>query len=462
MTSFCRLVPLLAALVSCAHPSPGSPASTAHHGTVLLISIDGFRPDYLERVPAVNLRALVQRGVRAEWMTSAFPSKTYPAHYTIATGLWPEHHGIVGNSMWDSTIGYTFRMTDRESVRDPRWWSGEPIWVTAERQGRRAAAFMWPGTEAAIGGVQPTWWRPYSAEVAETTRLNQIFGWLTLPSDSAPVIVLTYFGSVDRKGHDFGPDSPELDSAISRVDSAVGALVAGLAFRSRRDVNLVIVSDHGMAALSPDRVIYLDDYLDLTRVRMIDWSPVAAIAPGKGIDAETIYHQLAGRHPRLMVYRRDQIPDRYHYRQHRRIAPVIAVADEGWMITSHERAPRALRERGSHGYDPAVPSMRAVFIAAGPAFRRGAVVAPFSAVHVYELLCAVLGLRPAANDGVLDSVKTVLGARARAGGAAGTGTSTRAISSPSSAPDPPRARSRGRHPRDRRSRLHGVPPRAAA
>jgi predicted AlkP superfamily pyrophosphatase or phosphodiesterase len=415
MTRLCRLLPLLAALSSCAPPPPGSPASSLSRGTVLLISIDGFRPDYLERPPAVNLRAQAARGVRARWMTSVFPSKTYPAHYTIATGLWPEHHGIVGNWMWDSTIGYTFRMTDRRSVTDPRWWSGEPIWVTAERQGRRTAAFMWPGTEAAIGNVQPTWWRPYAAEVADTTRLNTIFGWLTLPPDSAPSIVLTYFGGVDRAGHDFGPDSPQVDSALARVDSAVGALVEGLAARGRRDVNVVIVSDHGMAALSPDRVIYLDDYLDLARVRMIDWSPVAAIAPSGGLDAETIYRQLAGRHPHLTVYRKDEIPRRYHYRDHRRIAPVIAVADEGWVITSHERAPRALRERGSHGYDPAVRSMRAVFLAEGPAFERGAIVAPFGAVHVYELLCAVLGLKPAANDGVLDSVSVVLGAGAGAG-----------------------------------------------
>jgi predicted AlkP superfamily pyrophosphatase or phosphodiesterase len=445
MRWFCRLVPLLGLLASCAHPPPGSPASRPSRGTVLLISIDGFRPDYLQRAPAVNLRALAARGVRAEWMTSVFPSKTYPAHYTLATGLWPEHHGIVGNWMWDSTIGYTFRMTDRQSVRDPRWWSGEPIWVTAERQGRRAAAFMWPGTEAAIGGVQPTWWRPYAAEVAETTRINEIFGWLMLPPDSAPAIVLTYFGGVDRKGHDYGPDSPQVDSAIARVDSAVGALVAGIDARGRRDVNLVIVSDHGMAALSPDRVIYLDNYLDLAGVRMIDWSPVAAIAPGGGTDAATIYRQLAGRHPQLTVYRRDEIPERYHYREHRRIAPVIAVAGEGWVITSHERAPRALRERGSHGYDPAAPSMRAVFIAAGPAFRRGAVVAPFSAVHVYELLCAVLGLRPAANDGMKDSVSAML-----------------ATVHSSSAPDPPRARSPGRRPRDRRPRRRGGPPRGAA
>jgi predicted AlkP superfamily pyrophosphatase or phosphodiesterase len=409
MTSAFRLLPLLAVLAACAPPAPPerAPASVRPQ-KVLLISIDAFRPDYLDRRPAVHLRALARQGVRARWLTSVFPSKTYPAHYTLVTGLWPEHHGIVGNWMWDSTIGYTFKLSDRHAVADPRWWSGEPVWVTAERQGQRAAAYMWPGTEAEIGGVQPSWWRPYTAEVSEAERIGTILAWLELPADSAPRVILTYFGDVDRKGHDFGPDSPMVDSAIARVDSAIGALAAELEARGRGDVNLVIVSDHGMAGLSPDRAIYLDDYLDLSRVRMIDWSPVAAIAPGEGIDAEAIYRQLAGRHPRLTVHRRAEIPERYHYRAHHRIAPVIAVADEGWLITSRERAPRALRERGSHGYDPAAPSMRAFFLAVGPAFRNGVVVPPFGAIHVYELLCAVLGLRPAENDGTKDSVAAML------------------------------------------------------
>jgi predicted AlkP superfamily pyrophosphatase or phosphodiesterase len=326
----------------------------------------------------------------------------------MVTGLWPEHHGIVGNWMWDSTIGYTFRMSDRRGVADPRWWSGEPLWVTAERQGRRAAAFMWPGTEAEIGGVRPTWWRPYEAVVSEKERVEQILAWLALPPDSAPALILTYFGGVDRKGHDFGPESPEVDSAIAQVDSVVGALADSIAGRGSEDVNLVVVSDHGMTAVSPDRMIYLDDYLDLSRVRIIDWSPVAALAPLEGTDAEAIYRSLSGRHAHLRVYHRDQIPERYHYRTHRRIAPVIAVADEGWRITSRERAARRHRERGSHGYDPELPSMRAVFLATGPAFGNGVVAPPFGALHVYELLCAVLGLRPAQNDGSIDSVKALL------------------------------------------------------
>ena len=385
---------------------PGSPKADP----VVLISIDGFRADYIRRPQARNLSALADRGVRAEWMTSVFPSKTYPSHYTMVTGLWPEHHGVVANTMWDSAIGYRFETGNRDAVADPRWWPAEPIWVAVERQGRRAAAFFWPGTETAIDGVRPTWWRRYDGSIPNAERVRQLLEWLSLPPDSAPVLVTTYFGGVDRAGHDFGPDARETDAAIAHVDSAIGALMEGVDARGLGGkVNLVVVSDHGMTPVAKERTIYLDDYLDLAEVEVIDWSPVAALAPRGSGDAEELYRRLHGRHPRLTVYRRDDIPERYHYRAHPRIAPVIAVADEGWLISSRSRdASRLREERGSHGYDPALPSMRALFVAQGPAFRTGAVIAPFGSVHVYELLCEVLGLRPAPNDGALDSVRAML------------------------------------------------------
>jgi predicted AlkP superfamily pyrophosphatase or phosphodiesterase len=404
-------VAAVAAAVACAGlSSPQQRPAAAAPGAVVLISIDGFRSDYIQRPAARNLRALAARGVRAEWMTPVFPSKTYPSHYTMVTGRWPEHHGVVANTMWDSEIGYTFEIGNRQAVADPRWWGDEPIWVAVERQGRRAAAFFWPGTETAIDGVRPTWWRRYDGSVPIAQRVAQLLEWLSLPADSAPLLVTTYFGEVDRAGHDFGPDAPQTSAAIGRVDSAIGALVHGLEHRGLAGkVNLVVVSDHGMAAVGKERIIYLDDYLDLSQVEVIDWSPVAALAPRAGTDAEAIYARLHGRHPRLTVYRRDDIPERYHYRAHPRIAPIIALADDGWQISSRPRAAASTREeRGSHGYDPTLPSMRALFVADGPAFRSGAVVAPFGNVHVYALLCEILRLRPAVNDGALDSVRAML------------------------------------------------------
>ncbi len=402
---------LLAGAMACGGQSPSTRAvSPAARSSVVLISIDGFRADYIDRPEAANLGALARRGVRAEWMAPVFPTKTYPNHYSMVTGLWPEHHGVIANTMWDSAIGYRFETGNRRAIADPRWWAAEPIWVAAERQGVRTAAFFWPGTETEIAGVRPTWWRRYDGTIPNAERVGRLLEWLSLPPDSAPSLVTTYFGDVDRKGHDFGPDAPETNAAIAKVDSAIGALVAGIEERGLSGkVNVVVVSDHGMTPLAEARTIFLDDYLDLSQVVVIDWSPVAALAPRSGADAADLYRQLEGRHPHLTVYRREEIPKRYHYRAHPRIAPIIAVADEGWLITSRVRAASAhRRERGSHGYDPALPSMRALFVADGPAFRDGVVVAPFGNLHVYELLCAVLGLEPAANDGSLDSVRAVL------------------------------------------------------
>jgi predicted AlkP superfamily pyrophosphatase or phosphodiesterase len=404
--------PILLALASACASRPRSPvgSETAAPTTIVLVSIDGFRPADIGRPGAANLRALAARGVRARWMSPVFPSKTYPNHYTIATGLRPERHGVVANAMWDSAIGYRFVFTSARAVSDSRWWGGEPIWVTAERQGRRAAAFFWPGTEAAIGGVRPTWWHRYDGAVPNARRVAQVLEWLSLPPDSAPGIILLYFNDVDWSSHEYGPDAPETDSAIARVDTALGSLMDGIAARGASGrANLMVVSDHGMAALAPERTIYLDDYIDLATVDVIEWSPVAALAPRGTADAAEVHRRLRGRHPHLAVYRREEVPERLHYRNHPRIAPVLALADEGWTITSRARAAAARRwQRGTHGYDPALPSMRALFVAQGPAFRAGSVVEPFGNVHLYELMCAVLGLRPAPNEGRLDSVKAVL------------------------------------------------------
>ncbi|HET8625679.1 MAG TPA: ectonucleotide pyrophosphatase/phosphodiesterase, partial [Gemmatimonadales bacterium] len=271
----------LATAGGCAtHRAGQRPEGDPSRSSVVLISIDGFRPGDIDRPGAVNLRALARGGVRARWMTPVFPTKTYPNHYTIATGLWPEHHGVVSNMMWDSTIGYRFTFTSARAVSDSRWWAGEPIWVTAERQGRRAAAFFWPGTEAAIGGVRPTWWHAYDGSVPNARRVAQALEWLSLPPDSAPAVITLYFNDVDWSSHEYGPDAPETDSAIARVDTVLGTLRQGIVERGlSQRVNLIVVSDHGSVPLTAERTIYLDDLIDLSAVEVIDWSPVAALAP---------------------------------------------------------------------------------------------------------------------------------------------------------------------------------------
>ena len=390
----------LAWLLACTAPQAPPVQAT------ILVSLDGFRWDYIDRPQAVNLRALAARGVRARRMVPAFPSKTFPNHYTMVTGLYPEHSGIISNTMWDDVIGKTFTMSSREVMVDPRWWGGEPLWVTAVKHGKKSASFFWPGSDVAIGGVLPTYYRVYDGGIRNATRVRSVLEWLALPADSAPLFITMYMSDVDHAGHEFGPDAPQTDSAIAHVDSMVGALVSGIAAAGLTDrVNVVIVADHGMAAVSPDRQIFLDDYIDLAQVTVVDWSPVASIRPREGYE-DSVYARLTKAHPQLAVYRKADIPARLHYQASPRITPIVAIAADGWYIA---RRSRPLREPGgAHGYDNVLPSMGALFVAAGPAFKRSVVVEPFQSVHVYALLARITGLPPVPHDGSLDSVRAVL------------------------------------------------------
>ena len=395
---------LAVALGACA---PGSsPPASERPPALLLVGIDGFRWDYVDRAPAVHLRALAARGVRAERLVPPFPTKTFPSFYTIATGLHPAHHGIVANTMRDPVHG-RFTLSDRDAVEDPAWWSGEPIWATAIRRGYRATAMFWPGSEAPVGGVRPTEWQKFDASIPYHDRVQKVLGWLAAPADRAPVFSTLYLDGVDAIGHRHGPESPEVDVAIGDVDRAIGELLAGIDSLDLTDrINVIVVSDHGMAGISADRVIYLDDYLDPEWAEIIDLNPVAAIEPAAGRERQ-VYQALKGVHPHLAVYRKTETPDRLRYRSNPRIAPIVAIAEEGWTI-SLRRLDRPVRDRGNHGFDPAARSMSGLLVAAGPGFASGRIVPPLSSIHLYELMCHLLGLDPSPNDGTLDSARVLL------------------------------------------------------
>lgn len=376
----------------------------------LLISLDAFRSDYIQRPAAVHLRALAARGVHAERMVPSFPSKTFPNHYTLVTGLYPAHHGIVANVVADSVLG-RFAVGDNPQVRDGRWWGGEPIWVTAERHGVRAAPYFWPGTEAEIAGVRPTFYAKYSDRVSHATRINTVLEWLGLPKARAPRFATIYFSDVDDASHRYGPFTPEADAAIARVDSCVGALVAGIARLGLTEItNIIVVSDHGMAPIAPERTIFLDDFVSLDSLEVIDWTPIAALAPKAGKEAY-VYRQLHGAHPHLAVYRKAELPARLHYADGARVPAIIGISDEGWSVTSHARfaLPGGKPKGGAHGYDNQLQSMSATFVAAGPGIKTGGITVPaFQNVHVYSLLAELLGVKPAKTDGSVDSVRAIL------------------------------------------------------
>ena len=338
----------------------------------------------------------------SQGLIPSFPSKTFPNHFTIVTGLYPEHHGIVANNMVDAAIGSEpFSMTAGIS-KDPRWWGGEPMWVTAVSQGLRASSMFWPGSEVPIGGVRPTDWMPYDGTKPNRDRVAQVLAWLARPEAERPSFVTLYFSDVDAAGHTYGPGARETLAAAEGLDAYIGRLVAGLEkLGVLEQTTLIVVSDHGMSQQAVDRKVFIDDYLDLRTVDVIDWSPVLQLRPKNDAGVDEVYRALHGKHRSLAVYRREDVPKELHYSSHSRIAPVIAIAEEGWQITTRQRfnAQPDRRAGGDHGYDPRLLQMHGLFVAAGPTLKQGQVVPRFENVHVYELMCRILGLRPSRNDG---------------------------------------------------------------
>lgn len=394
---------LLVLVAGCA-TQPGSAGSDvpAEPAPLLLISIDGMRNDYLQRGLTPHLQAMINDGVHAQWMNPSYPSLTFPNHYTIVTGLRPDHHGIINNTMLDAELG-DFSLGNREAVGDGRWWSGEPIWVGAEKAGLPTATMFWPGSEAAIQGVRPRYWFQYDKQVTPRQRVQQTLDWLAMPATTRPRLITLYLDDVDTQGHAHGPDSAQVDAAITDVDDAIGQLTRTLQQRGQLDqVNIIVVSDHGMAATAIDRTIAIEDLVPPTDATAISTGQVIGLTPLPGHEQATA-RQLLAPHPHLRCWRAHDLPARWHAGTHPRVPPFVCQADEGWLVYHREmieqKRAAGWRGGGSHGYDPDLASMRAIFIAHGPAFRHDATLPPFDNVDVYPLLARLIGITPASNDG---------------------------------------------------------------
>jgi predicted AlkP superfamily pyrophosphatase or phosphodiesterase len=401
----------LACVAGCMHATRPS-GDPREPRTLILVSIDGFRADYLARGHTPTLAALAADGVRAEALKPSFPTLTFPNHYTLVTGLYPDHHGIVNNRMADAALGKAFVYKEQATIEDPAWWGGEPLWVSAEKQGLRSATMFWPGSSVAIRGVYPSLWEPFDGDFAPARRVDRILDWLDLPAAQRPRFLTLYFEQVDHFGHANGPDSPEVDAALGEIDTAIAHLVGGLKQRGLFDrVDLVIVSDHGEAATRPDLRTWLDDVVPLADIDVINFGILAGIEPHADRKA-SVEHALLRPHPHMTCWRKDEMPARLHYGTHPRIPSVLCLAERGGIVTSHDFERRGGRySAGEHGYDNDDPTMRALFIARGPDFRRGLVVPEFDNVDVYPLLAHVLGIVPQPNDGDFAVVAPMLRAR---------------------------------------------------
>ena len=400
---------LIAALTGgCAHWRPPSAEGPA---PVLLLSLDGFRWDYCDLYPAQtpNLRALAKEGCRAEGLIPVFPSHTFPNHYTIVTGLRPIRHGIVNNVFFDSARGGVFNYKLPTHARDPYWWGGEPIWITARRQGRPSACYFWPGAEVVRPDVLPTFNKPYDYKIPFATRLDELMRWLQLPSGERPAVIAFYLEETNSTGHNFGPGSAELRAAVQMLDQRVGE-IRERARASGVALNLVIVSDHGMAPTEgATRTTILDEILDLKLVQVDFEGAVVGLRPRDG-DVPALRSRLAALPAHYRVYATKELPRHFHMTEHHRLPPLWIIPDEGWRVQrrSSFQVTGDANLKGDHGYDPALPSMHGIFIASGPAFRRGVRVGRVENLHVYNLLCAAAKLTPAPNDGDNRLVKAAL------------------------------------------------------
>ncbi|KAM3508181.1 hypothetical protein MY11210_006843 [Beauveria gryllotalpidicola] len=392
--------------------------------TTLVVSLDGFRADFLSRGLTPNLNAFVKEGISPRYMLPSFPSVTFPNHYTLATGLYPEAHGVVGNSFWDPELEAEFYYTDPNRSLDPKWWGGEPFWATAEKQGVRSAVHMWPGSEAHILSIEPSVMDKYNGDEKLDNKVTRIMEFLDMPGkedESAdpehwrPQLIAAYVPDVDADGHKYGPNSTEIRSTIQAVDTMMGKIFQGLEARNLTDiVNVVVVSDHGMATTDRTRLLQLEELVDTSKIEHIDGWPLIGLRPKNPKDTQSLYDGLkakANTTPSIEVYMRDvDMPERYHFSQNERIAPLWIVPKTGWAIVKKDEFDLATaaedevyHPRGLHGYDHEHPLMRAIFIARGPAFPHPANsrMQPFQNIELYNLLCDSVGITPQPNNGTL-------------------------------------------------------------
>jgi len=414
---FCAFV--LACSVASACQAQGiAPVITVEHGPnapqqlakpyVILVSLDGFRYDYPKRFGAPHLQELAARGASApEGMIPAYSSVTFPNHYTIVTGLYPEHHGIVANTFYDPARDAVYSSRDPASVTDGTWYGGTPLWVLAEQQGMRSACFFWVGSEADIQGTRPTYYLKYDAAFPNGKRVEQVLAWLRLPPQQRPHFITLYFSDTDSAGHQYGPDSPQVADAVHELDYQIGKLVAGIQ-QSNLPVDLIVAADHGMAKVEGPTV-YLDQYgLDPLWFKRIVGTAFYAKSEA---DAQSAYEALKGKSDKFLVYRRSQVPPDLHFDSNPREGdPVIVPTGPYYLSFAPDPQRPNAPPAGAHGYDASrMPEMKAIFFAAGPDIRPQVTLPPFENVNIYPLVARILGLEIThLNTGPIDGRLAVL------------------------------------------------------
>ncbi len=389
---------------------PNSPVQQTRH-YVVLVSLDGFRYDYPQKFGAPHLSALAHNGVSApNGMLPSFPSLTFPNHYSIVTGLYPEHHGIVGNSFYDPGRDAIYTYTRPESNGDGTWYGGIPLWSLAEQQGMRSACLFWPGSEAEIAGKRPSYYLHYNDGLDDHARIEQVLAWLGLPAAQRPHFITLYYADVDHAGHAHGPDSTETRDAVHHLDELIGDLESRLSAVGL-PVNLIVLADHGMITLQPPAVI-LSDFANLDGVR----TQGSLLYARSDAEADRIYRDfMAHPSPKFKVYRRAAMPSALRFDSNPREGDPVVVPTGPYTLLAHgSKLPEPTQLHGSHGFDPhTMPEMKAIFFAEGPDFNRNKRLKSFDNVDVYPLIAQILQLRTPPNDGTLKPLEPALTKKAR-------------------------------------------------
>ena len=404
---------LLATLLAGCASQPSSASTTAataaaarNSPIVLLVSIDGLPASMLGTGVLPTLDRIAAEGVRAEWMNASYPTLTFPNHYTLVTGLRPDHHGVIHNNMIDEGLG---RFVSKDaSADDGRWWGGEPIWSTLQKQGGIAATMFWPGSRAEIAGQRPRYSRAFDKTVTADGRVDQILAWLDLPQARRPQLLTLYFDQYDVAAHLAGTRSDDALAALREIDNALARLQAGLHARNLHGrSDLIVLSDHGMADVPRDNIRFLDDRLDASAYELRSWGTLVGIVPkpGRGDEVE---HAFLGQQDHYRCWRKAELPAAWHYGRHPRVAPIVCQSEVGWRVQTRANDRWSQPVRGEHGYAPEDPSMHSTFVARGPSFREGVALPAFDNVDIYPLLAHLLGVKPAANDGDLSSTAAAL------------------------------------------------------
>ena len=376
---------------------------------VILISADGFRADFTEKYDAKFLQTISKEGVRAKYMQPSYPSVTFPNHYTIVTGLYPSHHGLVDNTFIDVATGQQYSMGNKKMVGEGKWYGGTPLWVLAEQQKLISASFFWVASEADIQGIRPTYHYIYNEKTSIGTRIQTVKDWLSLPEDRRPHMITFYFPDVDHDAHTYGPEDPRVKNSVQFVDSSIHALQETLASLNL-PINYIFVSDHGMTTVDVENTIGLPNVVNKEYFN-VPWGDALLHLYAKDTSKIESTYQALKQDSRFKTYKLDETPSYWHYKKsddwHNRLGELILVPNSIHQVFNlGTRKPTP----GKHGFDNKEVDMRASFMAWGPAFKKGLLIDGFENVHVYPLVAKILGLKIDENkiDGRLKVLQPIL------------------------------------------------------